>query len=654
MVIPASQASQGQGDTDHRFSYLLRPIRDLAKNWNVDIAHELEDFLDEVDQISISFDGGSTIMNFAEAALLVQGSACVYSKKVEYLYSLAYQVLDLVSCKKKLNQKASVDRQGNDKDTTFRNDVEEDFLSLDDITEHGNTDLKRGIDGKATIQDLPNTPLVLIKLDADMKGENSLLSRKGEVLGNKNDFKMNTSNLHMTGTMMLDLTHLALLEATIRHTFTTPQTLLQEDQEINRSGAIDMDVLLGDPTIEPMDAQNDSACGDDLGGFDDVDGIAEENPIVLVANVVTDEKQEGQEQMMRRSERTKKQVVLFEERRPLKIVHNHWDNQNPHSDIVQEKKFNKKSKTIKVPPELAQDTAKRKRKKTPALPAKENKLPPLGEFVATAFFSHSSKFPRNPLKVPSYPEFETLYWEEYKKRQTMHRKEAKMLVQQGRFDELEDLEDEDIAPQPGLGDGAADDDDDNDNYGFDQPVDPFPDDVLGLLDDGPEYEDAVKGSGFEYSATQNTSLVKTYEDLVRQHVESYISSAQQYAQITELSRRVSEWEEKILPKLEQEEENGVFDIHRYGSSVLDSFCEDDSPFGEDEKMPFRYIAQGKNVPDVCRLFAATLQLANNYNVEIVTEGCLDEGIDTMALRLLSTNRHHEALQGYRAPSIEEF
>jgi condensin-2 complex subunit H2 len=46
MVINRSQASQG--DKDHRFAYLLQPIRDLAKNWNVDIAHELEDFLDEV------------------------------------------------------------------------------------------------------------------------------------------------------------------------------------------------------------------------------------------------------------------------------------------------------------------------------------------------------------------------------------------------------------------------------------------------------------------------------------------------------------------------------------------------------------------------------------------------------------------------------
>jgi hypothetical protein len=35
-----------------------------------------------MEQIKISFDGGETVMNFAEAALLIQGSACIYSKKV--------------------------------------------------------------------------------------------------------------------------------------------------------------------------------------------------------------------------------------------------------------------------------------------------------------------------------------------------------------------------------------------------------------------------------------------------------------------------------------------------------------------------------------------------------------------------------------------
>ena len=102
-----------------RFAHLLQPIRELTKNWDVDVASELADYLEEVtwmagyylgfvviaiwaysggtrcyhvciitswlfqlDEMCITFDGGKTTLNFAEAALLIQGSTCIYSKKV--------------------------------------------------------------------------------------------------------------------------------------------------------------------------------------------------------------------------------------------------------------------------------------------------------------------------------------------------------------------------------------------------------------------------------------------------------------------------------------------------------------------------------------------------------------------------------------------
>ena len=36
----------------------------------------------QIEHVAITFDGGASTMNFAEAALLIQGTACVYSKKV--------------------------------------------------------------------------------------------------------------------------------------------------------------------------------------------------------------------------------------------------------------------------------------------------------------------------------------------------------------------------------------------------------------------------------------------------------------------------------------------------------------------------------------------------------------------------------------------
>lgn len=44
--------------------------------------HDVEYVYTQIAEITISFDGGATKLNFAEAALLIQGSTCVYSRKV--------------------------------------------------------------------------------------------------------------------------------------------------------------------------------------------------------------------------------------------------------------------------------------------------------------------------------------------------------------------------------------------------------------------------------------------------------------------------------------------------------------------------------------------------------------------------------------------
>ncbi len=38
-----------------RYAHLLEPIRDLADNWNIDIARELEDYLHEVRAAKVIF-----------------------------------------------------------------------------------------------------------------------------------------------------------------------------------------------------------------------------------------------------------------------------------------------------------------------------------------------------------------------------------------------------------------------------------------------------------------------------------------------------------------------------------------------------------------------------------------------------------------------
>ena len=160
-------------------------FRDLAKNWDVDIATELEDYLGELEEIQVSFDQGETNLNFAEAALLIQGSACVYSRKVEYLYTLIFNSLAIVSKKKRERQKSSVGADGIDVDALFSSEAT--LLPLDNhLLESKTIDILeksrnyRAERKKTLVQRLPS----------------SLLTRQGDEGG---EFKVNNLLVHSSG-----------------------------------------------------------------------------------------------------------------------------------------------------------------------------------------------------------------------------------------------------------------------------------------------------------------------------------------------------------------------------------------------------------------------------------------------------------------------
>ena len=44
--------------------------------------------------------------------------------------------------------------------------------------------------------------------------------------------------------------------------------------------------------------------------------------------------------------------------------------------------------------------------------------------------------------------------------------------------------------------------------------------------------------------------------------------------------------------------------------------------------------------------------ANNYNVEVSSDGAGEAGMDTMALKLLNKKQINEELEDFRAPSVD--
>ena len=203
-----------QNSDNQRFQQLLAPIRDLTENWNIDLASQLEEYLEEVGQVEITFDNGRTRIDFVEAALLIQGSTQVFSKKVEYLYTLVLQTLELLTNRKKTEQPSSprASRAHNN------NNNNENLLSLDDLPIRESL-----LNGEGPVTDkklIAETPMVMLEAPTCIQ-KTSLYSSTGEACGHRQDFNLLTGTPHFTGAHLLE-PRLATYLSSEQNTMDTP------------------------------------------------------------------------------------------------------------------------------------------------------------------------------------------------------------------------------------------------------------------------------------------------------------------------------------------------------------------------------------------------------------------------------------------------
>lgn len=284
---------------EHKHAVFLKPIRDLAETWDINIASELEEYLQVRLQTKSAFlslpwpalelfplgagvlvllfcsvaihcekcphfdtsgcivgrlwgsssvpfsaqeltdlefsveEDGARKLNFAEAALVIQGSAHVYSKKVEFLYGLVYRALDELRNRKRKDRRVSTGpsrwslgestapqpfllspllqaeeaaaggaRPGaaaaGDEEEDAIWDDEDHFLSLDDVLEEGkDIDLPEGVEDAAGPDGrnrIPSAPAVIALLSAG--------ARDGEEGGAP---KLSTCAVHgRSGALLID------------------------------------------------------------------------------------------------------------------------------------------------------------------------------------------------------------------------------------------------------------------------------------------------------------------------------------------------------------------------------------------------------------------------------------------------------------------
>ncbi|KAG1701413.1 Condensin-2 complex subunit H2 [Nymphon striatum] len=617
LVMTPSSPTSSQVDIEARFSHLLNPIRDLAKNWNIDLSSNLEEYLADLGNIELTFDNGKTTMNFAQAALLIQGSACVYSKKVEYLYNLVCGILKLFSSGKHLQNNAEKVNNNDFSDAVA--DAIDEFLSLDDIEVDNNLNKKEDDNRmkKLPFKFLSRTPTVLTPSELAVKGDIMLYNRVGDVIGNKNDFQVNVSRIHSSGLLVIDT------------------TIAAESIDM-RCSAFDTKPLISNNPIEKTNDDSDSCdnVGDQNEPYDDIchSPALPDSCDNQEVNCSTPVQEEMVEPSLRRSLRIKKsksveEVTPVKPKEPLVLL-------DPYEETKDLIKPMKKLRRCLIPESLEVENGKPKRKKSKL----EKQFESVSEFCSQQFEK------KGKAKCKSFKEFENQFWKEMDRRKEISAKKLiRKLAKEEKLKQLSeshDSENDDVDDNCG-NDVFHDDDDDCgvelDNV-FDNVPDNLPSESIFNSNKADQLNDAEENVG---------GIIQSYEDLVREHVDKYMSSAVNYAQFSDLGKRVKEWEEKIKPRLEDEDKHESYDIHVYGSRVLETFS---SPSTK-QSLSFKTICEKKKKYEVCRYFLASLQLANNYNIEISSAGPLDVGVDSMSLTILSKERHHEELQDYRAPSF---
>ncbi|XP_039979382.1 condensin-2 complex subunit H2-like [Xiphias gladius] len=585
--------------TESRFAHLLQPIRELTKNWEIDVASDLNDYLEELDEMCITFDGGKTRLNFAEAALLIQGSACIYSKKVELLHSLVYQTLEYINDRNKKRNKQAAESQEDDTDAAASghdaDDVAE-FTPLDiDISENS-----QKADSNTTVNVAPLPPESLIPPETHEKHKLPLISLKGEVLCSQKDFRMNL--FIPRDEDLIRLTHRSGTRFLLDNDQHPADSLHQQQQE----GA-----------MAPITGDGGDDAADNFLPLDDNNMELNQEPEEYV-----DRHQASSDGRMIR-ERREVQADKQKKREATPPAVNLWIFHDQYAVLGEDKPF-KSGKCHKVPDGL-EDGGKRKRKQP-------SSLQDFRSWLRGAFDPPEHKLKNGPTFTDLNYIYLSTMKDKLKTRKRIYRKAGVVVSDEDLRRTF--LQPEEAGPQqPGeepvdgfrYPDLLGEDDDNSDND------EEFPDDIPAEFDGGPDFI-SPEAARDELS----------YEDLVKLRVEQLVGNCQGYTQETALSRRVKDWEDKVRPELVLQEERPAFDIHDYGDRIVDALN------GVGHRRSFSAIVGGLDNFEACKYLLASLQLANDYTVEIDSAEGLEESLDSMGLTLLSTHRATDRFKTLRS------
>ncbi|KAH7981813.1 condensin-2 complex subunit H2 [Rhipicephalus sanguineus] len=588
----------GQGwDIGQRYANLLKPIRDQTKNFDIDIAPYLDQYLGEICQSRTTDQESESKVNFTRAAFLIQGSASVYSRKVDYLYNLVQNLAEeivhnsLKSRHKKENVKeggaSAARRKKNDTQFVMHEDIKH-ADSIDDVTTSRQAAGNQAIAQQNQFRRQRWRPLPMVVFDTEE--ENRLYDIAGAAVGSRFGYRL-YGGAYELGERQNEQSKCAQADYSSLTMSPAGSTL-----------AMDYDCGPASPLFTPEEPET-VPFGKDIWTIEECPAKSdvEEDLTVPVPPVW--------------------QSSL------AKHIMNEQQQQHPTQPFIGIKRLHdpmQEGPGKDKPLVLRRKTRKR---------AFDECSSSDGESVSSVIVPVASIW----VKQSHYPHLlakelqlqgQVLPGGERYLRQTL-----KLLKQ---MDKEKGKDKDDIEK-------CAEDSEDVDG-GPGMPSDDRP---------GSEQED----TDLDLACRANINLPETaeqappssedcsekgsYENVVHSHLQEFHESVS-HCQFSDLYKRVADWESRIRPLLDTEEERERFDIRTYSNRVLDHFSNAPSK----QTLYFREICRGRQMWEVPRYFIATLQLANNYNVELGTDDVMEEGMDTLHLTLLSRKQNFHELEEF--------
>ena len=578
-------------------------------------------------------DSKSTATNFTNAAILLQNSSSVYSRKVEYLHTLVYQALERLSSnhQKAQEKKKNVDPdvyefQGFDPDWNFLV-FEEDTLPVDlqgntiDLPSHmaeavveeednhlaGYSQHAQGGIHSPLYKSPNQTRLSLGGLDTTnmndtlmqsvVKDRKSIQSHLGQqlirsIMEGSQGMASSTGmdNAPMEGQAVLRLMSGVCDVNESSGALLIPGTGIQYDDHNGKDDGRHADLGLTfqqDHTVEEsienraisFDQGMDDGVNDDDYSHDNEGGGGFElhSP---AANMSTDNVQENVLQAARNNVNNEKANVIHE-----KPKYDPWNLLDPHDTSFSKSRPLKASITCRLPEGVDKPPSSTVLgTKTKKFPREKKRQLSIDEDQSVEI--EDGKMIPMPLDQLAYGE-EFLYVKKAQiQRVNAEKRRLRKLEQEARTKNDEYASSTQAIKASEEFDNMYNDDYDEDNdegVGFDFAGDDDNDSV--------DRERDVFENVFHNDDQIQNSDGKTFEELCRLHLKEFAKGAEQFAVETQLSKRVSNWQNNLEKVLADEEDRPEFNIQTYGSRIIQNA---ETCLRQQKKRGFQRMSSGGN------------------------------------------------------------